>query len=89
MNLFSLIIWKLVLMSTFSKNKLETLNFTISDESMSVYELNKKLKTERENAFIFIQKQKLTMNFCSNLSNIKMQYHIEPRIRLCIHIFSE
>ena len=33
----------------------ETVNFAISDKSMGMYELNKKLTTARERRFIFIQ----------------------------------
>ena len=39
----------------------ETVNFTISDKSMGLYELNKKLTIDRGNDFIFIQINKQTI----------------------------
>ena len=53
----------------------ETVNFTSSDKSMGMYELNKKLTTARENGFIFNQINKLTIKIFSNLSNINIHYH--------------
>ena len=38
----------------------ETVNFTISEKCMGMYELNKKLTTARGNGFIFNQINKLT-----------------------------
>ena len=40
----------------------ETVNFLISDKSMGMYELNKKLTIARENGFIFNQIKKLNKN---------------------------
>ena len=54
----------------------ESVNFTISDESMGVYELNKKLTLARERGFIFNQINKLTIKIYSNLSNINIHYHL-------------
>ena len=54
----------------------ETVNLTISDKSMSMYELNKKLTIARENDFIFNQINKLTIKIYSNLSNINIHYHL-------------
>ena len=54
----------------------ETVNFTISDKSMSMYELNKKLSIARGNGFIFNQINKLTIKFYSNLSHINIHYHL-------------
>ena len=54
----------------------ETVNFTISDKSMGLYELNKKLTIARENGYIFIQINKLTIKIYSNLSNINIHYHV-------------
>ena len=54
----------------------ETVNFLISDKSMGMYELNKKLTTARENGFIFIQINKLTIKIYSNLSHINIHYHL-------------
>ena len=55
----------------------ETVNFTISDKSMGMYELNKKLTIARENGFKFIQINKLTIKIYSNLSNINIHYHLK------------
>ena len=55
----------------------ESVNFTISDKSMGLYELNKKLTLARENGFIFNQINKLTIKIYSNLSHIKIHYHLE------------
>ena len=43
---------------------------------MGMYELNKKLTTARENGFIFNHINKLTIKIYSNLSNIKLHYHL-------------
>ena len=55
---------------------IETVNFTISDKSMGLYELNKKLTLVRERGFIFNQINKLTKKIYSNLSKIYMHYHL-------------
>ena len=55
----------------------ETVNFTNSDKSMIMYELNKKLTVARENGFIFNQINKLTIKIYSNLSNINIHYHLK------------
>ena len=54
----------------------ESVNFTISDKSMGMYELNKKLTIARENDFIFNQINKLTIKIYSNLSHINIHYHL-------------
>ena len=54
----------------------ETVNFTISDKSIGMYELNKKLTIARGNGFIFNQINKLKIKICSNLSNINIHYHL-------------
>ena len=54
----------------------ESVNFIISEKSMGMYELNKKLTTARENGFIFNQINKLTIKIYSNLSNINIHYHL-------------
>ena len=41
----------------------ETVNFTISDKCMGMYELNKKLAIARERDFKFNQINKLTINY--------------------------
>ena len=54
----------------------ETVNFTTSDKSMGMYELDKKLAIARENGFIFNQINKLTIKIYSNRSNINIHYHL-------------
>ena len=55
----------------------ESVNFTISDKSMGMYELNKKLPIARGNSFIFNQLKKLTIKIYSNLSNVNIHYHLK------------
>ena len=54
----------------------ETVIFLISDKSLGMYELNKKLTTARQNGFIFNQINKLTIKILSNLSHINIHYHL-------------
>ena len=54
----------------------ETVNFTISDKSMGMYELNKKLFMARGTGFTFNQINKLTIKIYSNLSYINIHYHL-------------
>ena len=54
----------------------ETVNFTISDKCMGMYELIKKLTIARENGFIFNQIKKLTIKIYSNLSYINIHHHL-------------
>ena len=54
----------------------ETVNFTISDKCMGMFELNKKLAIARERGYIFIQINKLTIKIYSNLSYINIHYHL-------------
>ena len=54
----------------------ETVNFTISNKNMGLYELNKKLTIARENGFKFNQINKLTIKIVSNLSHINIHYHL-------------
>ena len=54
----------------------ESVNFTISDKSMGMYELNEKLTVACENGFKFNQINKLTIKIYSNLSNINIHYHL-------------
>ena len=54
----------------------ETVNFLISDKSMGMYELNKKLTLARERGYIFNQINKLTIKIYSNLSYINIHYHL-------------
>ena len=54
----------------------EIVNFTISDKSLNLYELNKKLTIARERGFKFDHINKLTIKIYSNLSNINIHYHL-------------
>ena len=63
--------------------KNETVNFTISDKSMGMYDLNQKLAIARGNNFIFNQKNKLTIKIYSNLTHINRCYFLKHRIRMC------
>ena len=52
----------------------ESVNFTISEKSMGMYELNKKLSIARQNGYIFNQINKLTIKTLSNLSHKNIHY---------------
>ena len=54
----------------------ELIDFTISDKSMNLFELNKKLTIARGNGFIFNQINKLIIKIYSNLSHINIHYHL-------------
>ena len=58
----------------------QTFDLTISDKSMGLDELNKKLKFARENGFICNQKNKLAIKIYSNLSNINIHYYLKHGI---------
>ena len=61
-------------------NKNETVNFTICDKSLGIFELNKKLTLARERGFKFNQINKLTIKIYSNLSYINIRYYLKLRI---------
>ena len=54
----------------------ESVNLTISDKGLNLYELNKKITLARENGYIFNHINKLTMKTYSNLSYINIHYHL-------------
>ena len=54
----------------------ESVNFTISDKCMGMYELNEKLAIARQNGYIFNQINKLTIKIYSNISHINIHYHL-------------
>ena len=54
----------------------ESINFTISEKSMGMFELNKKLAIAREHGFKFNQINELTITIYSNLSHINIHYHL-------------
>ena len=49
-------------------------NLPISDEGLGLYELNKKLTVARQNGFIFIQINKLTIKIFSHLLYVEVQH---------------
>ena len=55
----------------------ESVNFTISDKCVGMYELNQKLAIARKRGFIFIQINKLTIKIYSNLSYINKHCHLK------------
>ena len=54
----------------------ESVNFTISDKCMGIYELNEKLAIAQQNGYIFNQINKLTIKSFSNISHINIHYHL-------------
>ena len=54
----------------------ETVNFTISDKCMGMFELNKKIAIARERGYIFNQINNFEIKLYSNLSNINIHYHL-------------
>ena len=65
----------------------ESVNFSIADKSMNLFELNKKLTIARGNGFIFNQINKLTIKFYSNLSNINIHYYLKHCIPMGQRLF--
>ena len=55
---------------------IESVNFTISNKNMGLFELNKKLTLARERGFIFIQIKNFKIKIYSNLSYINIHYHL-------------
>ena len=58
----------------------ETVIFTISDKSMEMFELNKKLAIARGNNFIFNHINKLTIKIYCNSSHINVHHYLKLRI---------
>ena len=65
----------------------ETVNFTVSDKSMGMYELNKKLAIARERSFLFNQINKLTIKIYTNLQSINICYFLKHRFPMCHRLF--
>ena len=65
----------------------EIINITISDESMNLFELNKKLTLARQRGFRFLQLIKLTIKFYSHLRYKNVSYYLKHRIPMCQRIF--
>ena len=58
----------------------EIINITISDESLSLYELNIKLTIARQRGFILNQIKKLTIKIYSHQRYINISYYLKHRI---------
>ena len=58
----------------------EIINISISDESMNLYEFNKKLILARKRGFKFNQINKLTIKIYSHLRYINISYYLNHRI---------
>ena len=69
--------------------KNETVNFTISDKSIGLYELNIKLTLARERDFIFNKINNLTIKIYSNLSHINIHHYLKLRIPIMHRQFLE
>ena len=67
----------------------EIVNFTISDKSMGLYELNKKLSIARQRGCIFNQINNFKIKIYSNLSHINIDYRLRlsKTSRLYYHFF--
>ena len=50
---------------------------------MNLYEMNIKLTVARQNAFIFNQKNNLTIKFYSHLRYINLKYYLKSQIPMC------
>ena len=53
---------------------------TISDESMKLFELNRKLRLARQRGFRFLHIKKLTLKISSHLRYISISYYLKHRI---------
>ena len=58
----------------------ETIDLTISDESLGLYELNIKLTIARQRGFIMNQINKLTIKIYSHQRYINISYYLKHRI---------
>ena len=60
----------------------ETINLTISDESMNLFELNKKLTLARQRGFRFLHINELTIKIYSHQRYINISCYLKHRIPL-------
>ena len=65
----------------------ETINLTISDDSLSLYELNIKLTIARQRGFILNQIKKLTIKIYSHQRYINISYYLKHRIPMGQRLF--
>ena len=61
----------------------ELIHLTIRGKSMNLYELNKKITVARQNGYIFIRINKLTVKFFSLLRYRNKSYYLKFRMPLC------
>ena len=61
----------------------EIFNLPISEKSMHLEDLNKKLTVARQNGFIFNQINKLKIIFFSHLRCILIRYYLKSQIPMC------
>ena len=67
----------------------EIINISISDESMNLYELNRKLTIARQRGFKFNQISKLTIKIYSHQRYINISYYLKHRIPMGQRLFLE
>ena len=65
----------------------DIINITISDESLGLYELNKKLTIARQRDFKFNQINKLTIKIYSHQRYINISYYLNHRIPMGQRLF--
>ena len=65
----------------------EIFNITISDESLGLYELNKKLTIARQRGFKFNRINKLTIKIYSHQRYINISYYLNHRIPMGQRLF--
>ena len=58
----------------------EIITITFSDESMNLFELNKKLTLARQRGFRFLHIIKLTIKICSHQRYINITYYLKHRV---------
>ena len=56
------------------------IKFTVRGKNMDLYDLNNKLKVARENGFIFLHINKLTIKIFSHQRNINIGFYVKHRI---------
>ena len=65
----------------------EIINISISDESMNLFELNKKLTVARQRGFRFLHIKKLTIRIYSHQRYINISYYLKHRIPIMCRQF--
>ena len=61
----------------------EIIYLSISDKSMRLYELNKKLTVARERGFRFSHINKLAKKFYPHLPHLNISYYLKSQISMC------